>query len=543
MRRRRAILISAVILLFAGACAAAFALYGDVIISLFSALRQEPAAGTTVAVIQEDTVRRGNLDQTVQLLGTLYAPRVAALYVEADGARVAEVLARPGATLKAGDPILRVESSQLQERVEAAKRALRAAEAELKRAQQPVSELDMAEKRLTVQLAETSVREAREALAQAGQADLQKLRDDVTAARRALDEARLAYAALQRRDDSAQIALLQEQYAPAAQRCAELSAKLAPNVEDLDRRWAVCNEVTDGADQIEQLRLTRQRELLLKQHDIVVAERSLARAQKALDAAGAGPDALAVAQAEYNLAEAEAKLAAAKAQLQKAAAGPDPDLLATKQAAVDAAQQTLADAEAAVEAATLRAPFDGTLTWLNLVAGDVVLDATQPVGEVADLSTLRLRADVDEQEIGQIHEGQAVSVTFDALPAQPLRGVVEMVPVQGRYANDRFVFTVVVRLEQTPAGLRLGMTAGLEVVVNSAKDVLLAPAAAVRQMSDGRRVVTVLRSDPTSGNRIPERRYITTGRSNGLYIEVLDGLREGDVVQLQYQTGENVPGR
>jgi len=534
MKRRRGLVIAIVIIVVVlGLGAAGVALYGNVVTSMLDVLRGGSEVQVAPLLTETVKVERGNLDDTVRVLGSVAAPASVSLTFDSDWGQVAEVLVQPGRAVKPGDALARLDAERLQQQVEQAQAALDQAEAQLKKAQEPLSELDLAEKKLAAQTAKTKVREEIEALKQAGQVDRADLLAAVNASRQKLTQARLAHAQLKTRDLAAEISPIQERYAPAAEKCAELTAKVAPNVEDADLRRVVCNETTDGSDEIARIQLSYERDLLVKANDIVLAERALRKAQQALDEAGGGPDALAVSQAENALAEAQAKQAAALEELSAAEAGPAPEALADKQAAVAQARRLLKAAQKELSNATLSAPVAGTVTKVGVAVGAWV-DRSTVAAEVADLTDLRVVAAVDETEIGKLSADQAVRVAFDALPGQTFEGRVEIVPVQGTLSNDVLSFSVPVQLQEWPAGLRLGMTATLEVIVESVSDVLLVPAAAVQQMPDGQ-VVTRLYVDPHSGTSTPERVPVKTGRSNGLYMEIVEGLQEGDQVEVQHQ--------
>ncbi len=537
MKKRRTTLIIVIIVLvvLAGLIAGAALLYGDVVSSMLDVLNnREPTP--TAPLMEVVTVRRGDLEETVRVLGAVSAPGKVSLTFNSDWGQVAEVLVKPGATVQAGAPLARLDATRLRQQVESAKTALQRAQTELTKAKQPLSALEMAQKRLAVQTAQTKVREEAAALKKLQEGHAAKLQSDLLAARQKLASARVDYAMLKAKDLSAEIAAIEERYAPAAQRCAELAAKPAPNAGDSDLRWLVCNETTDGADEIARLRLNQERALLNSAYEIERSQRAVTKAEKAL--AAGGPDPLEIAAGENAVAEAEARLASAQDDLKTAEAGPAPAALLEKEAAVQSAQRLLDEAQNEWSHATLTATVAGTVTQVGVAVGDWV-DRSNIVAEIADLSNLRVLAEVDETEIRKFSAGQPVRVSFDALPGQKFQGKIELVPIQGALNNDVLNFQAPVQLtDPWPAGLRLGMTASLEVIVQSATDILLAPAAAVRQIGDGY-AVTLMRVNPATGVSVAERRFVKVGRSNGLFTEITDGLQEGDQVQVQYEeTGD-----
>jgi len=233
-----------------------------------------------------------------------------------------------------------------------------------------------------------------------------------------------------------------------------------------------------------------------------------------------------VPQAEYNLQEAQETLAEIQA-------GPDPDEIEVAQATVVSAQAALEDAQDVLEAAAIVAPFDGTVISTGAEVGDLVYPTTIVV-TLADLSNLEVRAFVDETDISQVEIGQEVEITFDAFPGQQFQGQVLEVPLQGHLVQNILTYEVPVSLEGAEGvSLKPGMTANLKIVVGQRENVLLVPALAVQQGEEGN---VVMVQDSPQGPAMQTR--VEVGLSDGLYVEVVRGLNEGDQVVIEYQPAE-----
>lgn len=129
---------------------------------------------------------------------------------------------------------------------------------------------------------------------------------------------------------------------------------------------------------------------------------------------------------------------------------------------LDAARVRLETAQTALDRVTLRAPIDGTITALGLKAGESVT-AGQAVVTIADLSTWVVKTDdLTELEVVNISVGQAVRVTFDALPEKVLAGKVKDIALRSEEKRGDQTFTVTVLLTETDPALRWGMTASVE---------------------------------------------------------------------------------
>jgi HlyD family secretion protein len=263
---------------------------------------------------------------------------------------------------------------------------------------------------------------------------------------------------------------------------------------------------------------------------VTQAEYNLAKAQDNLADIEAGSDPSEVTRAEAQVAQAEYNLAKAQDTLTDIKAGPDPKAVEVAQAKVVSAQANLEEARAALAAATMVAPFDGTVISVGAEKGDLVSSGTIVV-TLADLSNLRVLAFVDETDISKVEIGQQVEATFDAFPGLSFLGQVLEVPLQGKLSQNVLTYEVPVSLEGTEnVALKTGMTANLNIVVGRRENALLVPALAVQQGETGN---VVLVQDTPQGAAVATP--VQVGLSDGTYVEIVSGLIEGDRVLVEYQ--------
>ena len=129
----------------------------------------------------------------------------------------------------------------------------------------------------------------------------------------------------------------------------------------------------------------------------------------------AQPSQIDVNQAEADLQAARTEVANAQKEYDKLKDGPDPDALALAEERIKNAQAQLAASQAALADLELKAPFDGTVTQVNLHAGEWVVPG-QAVLALADLANLRVETtDLSERDVPQVAVGQPVSVLIKAL--------------------------------------------------------------------------------------------------------------------------------
>ena len=204
------------------------------------------------------------------------------------------------------------------------------------------------------------------------------------------------------------------------------------------------------------------------------------------------------------------------------------DEIAAAQARVDAAQATL-------NMAYLTAPFAGTVTQAELMAGDQV--STGSLGfRVDDLSRLLVDVDLSEVDINSVELGQTVTMSFDAVLGQEYVGKVIEVGRVGNNVQGIVNFTITVELVDSDEMVRPGMTAAVNIVVREIEDVILVPNRAVR-LVDGERVIYLLKDG------VAEMIEIRLGASaDTMSVVASDNIAEGDLVILNPPSSFSMAG-
>jgi HlyD family secretion protein len=143
---------------------------------------------------------------------------------------------------------------------------------------------------------------------------------------------------------------------------------------------------------------------------------------------------------------------------------------------------------------------------------------------MADLSHVRVRAFVDEPELGLLEPSQSVQVTWDAKPGKTWIGLTEEVPKQVVARGMRSVGEVLCSIDNNQMELLPNTNVQVEIRVRERRNALVVPRGAVREGSKGQRYAWVF-----DGARV-RRRDITLGAANASNYEVLSGLAEGEQV-------------
>jgi HlyD family secretion protein len=167
---------------------------------------------------------------------------------------------------------------------------------------------------------------------------------------------------------------------------------------------------------------------------------------------------------DAKLAQAQAQLAAAEREYAKVENGPDPEALGLAEARLENAQAAVRAAESALADTELKAEFAGIVSEVYVRAGEFV-GPGQPIALLADLSELIVETtDLNEIDVARIVLGDAVDITFDALPDLVLPGTITYIASKADVGTGVNYVVEVQPDEPFPQGVRWGMTAYIEAV-------------------------------------------------------------------------------
>lgn len=213
-----------------------------------------------------------------------------------------------------------------------------------------------------------------------------------------------------------------------------------------------------------------------------------------------------------SLQTAEASLASARAQL------------AMLEAQIEQTSSTLRAEEANLGYARIYAPMDGTVVSIEARQGQT-LNASQTAPllmRIANLSTMRVRAQVSEADVGKLQPGMRVYFTTLGDSEHKLYGELQYIEPTPEVTNNVVLYNALFTVDNQEGRLLPQMTAQVFFIQDEALNVLRVPVSAV-----ARNQVTVL-----DAKGQPQIRDIETGISNRVYVEVRSGLSEGDQVVL-----------
>jgi RND family efflux transporter MFP subunit len=205
---------------------------------------------------------------------------------------------------------------------------------------------------------------------------------------------------------------------------------------------------------------------------------------------------------------------------------------------VDQLQNEVAAFEEKVRQVRITAPADGTLYALGRDAASLPLKAGDYVkvgdllAEMADLHQVRVRAFIDEPELGGLEENEPVRITWDALPNKTWLGKTEIVPKQVVARNTRSVGELLCSVNNDKLELLPNTNVNVRINAKERLGVLSVPRGAV-EVEGGRRYVYVVKSGQLGvGKSTLEKREIRVGIADAINYEVISGLQEGELVAL-----------
>lgn len=200
--------------------------------------------------------------------------------------------------------------------------------------------------------------------------------------------------------------------------------------------------------------------------------------------------------------------------------------------AIKSAQTQLDNAIKSAEDYVIKSPVTGVVLEKHFKAGDTYGSDSnnRTLMVVADMTTMIFSINVDELDISNVHLGQAVNITADALPGQMFQGEITKVSKIGSGESGVTGYPIEITITD-PGELMSGMNVTAEIVVGSVEDVLMAPSSAIFMMDGTYYATIVTPSDNPDEPEQEEQVQVTVGLHNESFYEIVDGLKEGDILR------------
>ena len=223
------------------------------------------------------------------------------------------------------------------------------------------------------------------------------------------------------------------------------------------------------------------------------------------------------------------------------------------------AQQTVAQQQESVKRAqtdlgyaTITSPIDGVVLSKEVEEGQTVASSfsTPTLFKIAqDLTNMRVIADVDEADIGEVSEGQRVTFTVDAYPNDTFEGKVTQVRQEATTESNVVTYEVVISAPNQDLKLKPGLTANVTIFTLEMHDVLAVSAKALRftpseaMLNEGETITDVEATHKLWVKEGPNIKAVAveTGMTNGTLTQIVSGVQAGVTVLTDVQSGQAEP--
>ncbi len=474
------------------------------------------AAGAIDPAAEKITVEKGSVENRVVATGKVVARSQASIAFARSG-RVAEVLVKEGDSVTQGQPLAKLDTTELQTTADQQWANFLSAQAAYSQSIKGPSAADVA----AAQAAVTSAEAAYADLSRTPSANtLASLRAAVQNAEATLRQ-RQAAAAAQSPDfasvaaalQNAEAALRQRQTAYDRRAARDAGVGASPEALDLERAtndYAIAKANYDKAVQNSTLDLER-------------AQNDLARAKAdynaKFDKASNGQFASATSQIE-------------QAKKNLAALQPVAETVQQREAQMMQAQLGWKAADDAIKNATLIAPFDGLVTKVSITRGDWANTGAASV-QIADFVVPIFEMDVDEVDLGSVKPGQIARVRLQTYPETPLEAKVDSVAIIGTSTGAVVTYKVKLALgkalQGTTPAILINMSGTGEVVTAQATDALVVPTRAL-VIDTTTRAFSVQKMIGSGDQAKLESVPVKLGFRDADKVEVIEGIAAGDVV-------------
>ena len=173
--------------------------------------------------------------------------------------------------------------------------------------------------------------------------------------------------------------------------------------------------------------------------------------------------ALAITQSESAIAQAEQALTLAKADKNNQNAPARTEAVTRANAAITQAKARLSRIDAVIADSSLKAPFAGVITKVDILPGETVTNA--PIITLLASNAFEVTARIPEIDIGKLQEGQAVEMLFDARADELIMGEVTFISPQATEIDGVSYYEAVINFDEIPSWMRSGLNADIDIII------------------------------------------------------------------------------
>ena len=208
--------------------------------------------------------------------------------------------------------------------------------------------------------------------------------------------------------------------------------------------------------------------------------------------------------------------------------------VANAQDALDIVRDGIARNSKVASTTQIRSTINGMILDVPIKVGNSVIQSNNfndgtTIATVADMNDMIFRGYVDETEIGRIVEGMPIKLTIGAIESETFDGVLEYVSPKGQERSGAIQFEIKAAITVSESVfIRAGYSANAEIVLKRAIDVMTIPESTVIFNGDSTFVQVLKQEHP---KQVFEKQAIKTGLSDGIKIEVKEGLTADDKIR------------
>ena len=196
-------------------------------------------------------------------------------------------------------------------------------------------------------------------------------------------------------------------------------------------------------------------------------------------------------------------------------------------ATYEAQQNAVNQMKAQVAKTTIRAPFSGIVDDVMSEQGSVVSAGMTQVIRIVNLGEMYIEAEVPENYLSSITEGKKVEIYFPVL-GETISSTVRQV---ANYINpSNRTFKIEVSVPNKNKNIKPNLTAQLKINDYTNEHAILIPQSVLSENAEGEQYIYITHQGSTTSEFIAKRVIVSTGKTEGDYVEILEGIKDGDTI-------------
>ncbi len=202
-------------------------------------------------------------------------------------------------------------------------------------------------------------------------------------------------------------------------------------------------------------------------------------------------------------------------------------------------ENALLDAKEKLADYSIRAPFDGIVSKVDIKKGDSASTGTAAATMITDQQIAQVS--LNEVDAAKVKVGQKATLTFDAVDGLSITGEVFEVDTIGTVSQGVVSYNIKIGFDTQDARVKAGMSVSAAIIIDIKTDVLAVPNSAVKSQNNQNYVEILNLSDQTTvagasqveAKTAPKQQAIEIGLANDTSTEIISGLKQGDNVVTQ----------